>query len=400
MSTIHIYWHIAQLNHWREVVEAQLNKLINSGLYEAATTINAVILGEEEFQLPSKIETIRSPRLSLYEFPTLALLWEQAKAQNGTILYFHTKGVSKGKNQFLDNWRTIMESSLILNWERCLIKLENYSTVGVEFRSKPSWHYSGNFWWATQEYINSLPRPNYNNNRWDAEMWLLSNTPHNHKHSTVLQHGLDLYNNLIEPGFWEDYDDYLQKTLIAGSDNINVFGGLYEGGINLQQRPEEITTFIYKLKDSKIETLWEIGSASGGLAKLFQDLFQIKNLIIVDDNKHPKADLRHKILKQAKEFVGDSHSPECQKWLSQQPKPEVVIIDGDHSYNGAKLDIELCLGLVNKGTIIFLHDTIKVEDVKKVIIDLHNDQRLELILNIGDAGQMADGLGITAFMVK
>jgi len=110
MKHIHIYWHIAQLNHWREVMDAQLIRLIQSGLYDASETINAVILGGEDCALPSKINTIRIPRLDIYEFPILMLSWVHAtKGMNGNALYFHTKGVSREKNTNLENWRQLME---------------------------------------------------------------------------------------------------------------------------------------------------------------------------------------------------------------------------------------------------------------------------------------------------
>ena len=69
-----------------------------------------------------------------------------------------------------------MEYFNIEKWKDCIHKLHNegYNTCGVNLQSEPKLHYSGNFWWAKAEYINTLNEVPYNS-RWYCEMWLLDN---------------------------------------------------------------------------------------------------------------------------------------------------------------------------------------------------------------------------------
>ena len=49
-----------------------------------------------------------------------------------------------------------MEYFNLERWEECVATLKEYETCGVELQSEDS-HYSGNFWWATSDYIKRLP---------------------------------------------------------------------------------------------------------------------------------------------------------------------------------------------------------------------------------------------------
>ena len=80
-----------------------------------------------------------------------------------------------------------------------------------------------------------------------------------------------------------------------GSDSLKVVGGDFEGGIHLQQVPDEISHCIsdlLKLQNQKtikgIKSFLEIGSAAGGNAFIFNHWFDIERTVIIDDNKHPK----------------------------------------------------------------------------------------------------------------
>jgi len=55
----------------------------------------------------------------------------------------------------------------------CLELLNNYDTAGCNLStSDVATHYSGNFWWATSNYIKGL---NFLQDDDSAELWLLSN---------------------------------------------------------------------------------------------------------------------------------------------------------------------------------------------------------------------------------
>lgn len=66
-------------------------------------------------------------------------------------------------------------------WEDCVDYLdEGYDAVGVKYIDESSGfkrHFSGNFWWASAQHIATLPKIEHLNkkDRYEAEMWLLSN---------------------------------------------------------------------------------------------------------------------------------------------------------------------------------------------------------------------------------
>lgn len=79
----------------------------------------------------------------------------------GNVLYLHGKGsvysgyhASKKMNR--DLWRLEMTEFVIQNWKKCIQILNNKPHAGANFCGD---HYSGNFWWATTEYVKSLQCP-------------------------------------------------------------------------------------------------------------------------------------------------------------------------------------------------------------------------------------------------
>ena len=87
-----------------------------------------------------------------------------------------------------------------------------------------------------------------------------------------------------------------------GSDNLQVFGGTFEGGIHLQQIPDEIAPCLNDI-ETDVKNILEIGSAAGGMAWLFNHVFNPDNIVIIDDNQHHKHILRKVILKDLKNIT-------------------------------------------------------------------------------------------------
>ena len=105
-----------------------------------------------------------------------------------------------------------------------------------------------------------------------------------------------------------------------GSDSLETVGGKYEGGIYLQQIPDEIAPCIhYLLQEGKFINFLEIGSASGGNVYLFNLFFKFSSIVIIDDNHHQRHSLRKKVLKAAsyREFIGNSHSKEALDFINE-----------------------------------------------------------------------------------
>lgn len=142
----------------------------------------------------------------LYEGLTLAHLYQSAceKTENTNILYFHTKGISRNNAQ-THNWREMLQHFCITRWTDCVQELESHDAVGVTDGSSNN-IFSGNFWWATSDYIktlkppleshlymeNPLMHPYKQDYRYAFELWILSNPEAKHKflfHSKTNHYG-------------------------------------------------------------------------------------------------------------------------------------------------------------------------------------------------------------------
>lgn len=178
--------------------------------------------------------------------------------------------------------------------------------------------------------------------------------------------------------------DIIKYVEDMGSDSIAVFGGKKEGGANIQQIPDEIAACLNDLRKYKIKNLLEVGSAAGGNIKLFDHFFDLDNIIIIDDNMHPKAILRSRVLKGIayKEIIGRSQDPEViQSVKGLKLKFDLLILDGDHSLEGLTGDFKAYNQYLNSGGFLFLHDTVhwSTPDVGKYVGILKKDKEFSLI---------------------
>lgn len=201
---IAIFYHIGQLNHWRDVYQEQLRKLFLSGLYDASQFIFCCINGNDPLPLPTpdKIISVRNNNHTL-EADTLKHMWDFASVNPGyKILYIHTKGVTwaedSGIGDVTTKWRRFMEGYVIRRWKECVIHLDTHDTCGVLYKDKAYYnpgtpdytildanYYDGNFWWATSDYIATLD-PNYlytSDTPWlrgKSELWIGTQKPNAH----------------------------------------------------------------------------------------------------------------------------------------------------------------------------------------------------------------------------
>lgn len=158
---------------------------------------------------------------SLFENCTLRLLHFFSKLNpDYKILYFHTKGISHGKTHIftsnINNWINYMLYCLVDHHKSCIELLDRYDCIGVNYKETDKenpQHYSGNFWWTTAKYINTLSL-NLLKIKHDAEWWILYKNPNflnlinlrigfyeieclvdNHKN--IIMHNLEYYKNNI-----------------------------------------------------------------------------------------------------------------------------------------------------------------------------------------------------------
>ena len=145
--------------------------------------LEKTLLGTNSSKNPEpnpKVELVVYPK-SMEEAETLK--WIKNYSQNNPgdfVLYFHTKGITHN-NQAVTDWRRYMEYFVLDKWRDCIAKLkEGYDCCGVLWNTDTPigiWpHFSGNFWWATTDYINTLNH-NYLEMEWRyyREFWIGSN---------------------------------------------------------------------------------------------------------------------------------------------------------------------------------------------------------------------------------
>lgn len=173
------------------------------------------------------------------------------------------------------------------------------------------------------------------------------------------------------------FDEIRQKVLAAGSDSVDVFGGEYVGGYHIQQQPDEFAALACLLLDRcrPIDLYGEIGVAAGGTTRLMAETVGFENAVLIDDGGHPKhrhfeenaRHFRHRVSL----LLGDSHSPQIRRALSNldDDRFDVVFIDGDHSYEGVKQDIELVKPYCTSATLLIFHDTRACEGVNKAFAE-------------------------------
>lgn len=156
--------------------------------------------------------------------------------------------------------------------------------------------------------------------------------------------------------------------LLQGSESIPVCGGNFEGGIYLQQYPDEIAEVLnYLLQSkSKYSNMLEVGSAAGGNSKVFSEILSIPKLYIVDDNNHPRHGYRPSTLKGLDyiEYIGNSQTQEAKNWVNNlNTKFDIVYIDADHSFDGLYKDMQNFIQFVANDGYVVLHDTLVCEGV-------------------------------------
>lgn len=196
---INIYINVAVVGNVNYVLADLINSIIKSGLYSTCNQIFLIINGDIKnislnLTLPKIKLIFDSLDISKCEFPTLQKIWNDCQNEDITVLYLHTKGVTKPGNPMIKDWTDYLIHFNILKWQDRFFELKEYDCTGVnlggnteDINDRPeTWgygkaplHYSGNFWWSTSSHIKNLPEPykwvpdnNYVKWRVMAEMWL------------------------------------------------------------------------------------------------------------------------------------------------------------------------------------------------------------------------------------
>ena len=173
-----IYIHICQKGDWKRSFKMIIDKLRESGLYDACSEIrcgvlNDICLETDPILIDKKINIFYLGTTDNYERPTL--LHMKNANDNAKYLYCHTKGLrwfgtTQEKN--VVDWIKLLLYWNIVKWQNAVTALDNYDTYGCNYIDNPVPHYSGNYFWITRKHLDQLDNhigDDYN----DPEFWIL-----------------------------------------------------------------------------------------------------------------------------------------------------------------------------------------------------------------------------------
>ena len=181
---------------WSSIVMEQLTLLQNSGLADELDLLNINLVSNpgsktvafhdllKTFSVSNKVlltnfdtpfvhdddmlSNINSDN-AVTENVTMRQIWNDCQNNDMQVLYFHTKGVTSVKNLLEKNnaykyavyyhWRQFLNWGVIEKWQTCVNNLYFNDVAGVNYKTEPSKHFSGGFWWANSNYIKRLPDP-------------------------------------------------------------------------------------------------------------------------------------------------------------------------------------------------------------------------------------------------
>lgn len=181
-----IFYHLPNINDSLQRFLKTYEKIQNSELIKKVNNMFVVtnISGIKFLNLEKVSFIIHENEFFENEHRTIMYMHEYAKNHKGYSLYLHCKGCFRLKphqqkpryRKPIQDWINLMEFFVIDKHELCFSKLqEGYSSVGVNYRKDPEPHYSGNFWWASNEYLKTIPRLT-GENRLDGEFWISRGT--------------------------------------------------------------------------------------------------------------------------------------------------------------------------------------------------------------------------------
>lgn len=212
MKKLSVFYHLGAINSlWDNFVDEQLGLIKSSGLADVASVnmcyaapdhaINEIkIYVRQKYPfvniLSSRILEGKGEQENLFEGQTLKEIQTYSKTNDGYVLYIHSKGMLHAINSHQTiptrDWRHYMNYWCIERWKDCIQKLEDdqVDAVSTNWTRDPYPHFAGNFWWATTDYIKTLPNvldrslyydekftEKFEGHRFCYEVWMATNSP-------------------------------------------------------------------------------------------------------------------------------------------------------------------------------------------------------------------------------
>lgn len=158
------------------------------------------------------------------------------------------------------------------------------------------------------------------------------------------------------------FEENLEYVNSIGCHSPDFFSGVKYGGYHIQQNPIEFAHLLTFLQNNDIVTYAEIGSASGGFIRAIYEAVKFDIALMIDDGNYQLSlqeenikKFSHKVIR----HIEDSHSEIAKYYLNlfhDAYNIDFLWIDGDHSYDGVKKDIDMAIGIVDGLTLIGFHD--------------------------------------------
>ncbi len=212
------FYHVAAMGNWKSVV-AEHFQLLGMKDLDAVRISYVGDLDGIDYVLNTAAEAgvnaaivRQDPDLGAFERPAMRAIeaWVRTRPDSGSILYFHTKGVSAPHDPVKRQWRQLMNHEVLANWQTTVQELDWFDVVGVNWRNcRPNAHFCGNFWWARSEwlrmltpfdtYCDSRAGPMYNDigRRLACEFWISSASRLPRVRSLVCAD-----QDFVDPSFW------------------------------------------------------------------------------------------------------------------------------------------------------------------------------------------------------
>jgi hypothetical protein len=214
-KSIYGVYFICCIGNYLSIINNQIQKLIESGLYnECDKIICFVSMANNEcleiLQKYNKIQVI-STNENLNENFAINNYKKYIDFNNYNLFYIHSKSVV-GKNQYFNDSVELCNYFTINKWRLNIELLNYYDCVGTNLKNYPKKHYSGNFWWAKSEHLNKLK--NINDQHLSSEMYVLSYVKTNY---------VSLYQSCVQNEIENNYFDNIEgKNVVFITSNIIV----------------------------------------------------------------------------------------------------------------------------------------------------------------------------------
>lgn len=143
--------------------------------------------------IPEELKFVVIECRNTREIHTYDRMYEICKQEDFKCGYLHTNG-AYNRNECIDELRRYMCHFNLKLYKNCLSALDTYDCCGVDYRTEPQPHFSGNFWWANSTYLRTLCEPALTRTtlteRHKCEFWCCSSP---HKQLSFFDSGVNVY---------------------------------------------------------------------------------------------------------------------------------------------------------------------------------------------------------------